>query len=206
MSLSRSFPPIFSSSTRRSTSEQQQDFPHDYDATIVATTEDLDVPRHSRASSSSKQSAAASRVLPVSKLGSLGNSPTDVLADYDSVDNLNSSRETCADLDRETIFSTLFMSESKGKKDRDQNVLQSLRDMANVHKILERKAELAVRREKMAQQKLFEGEADVEVKQWDKRNSDMTLCEVNQEFESQRIQLQQTNRCADWAQRGKISL
>ena len=34
----------------------------------------------------------------------------------------------------------------------------------------------------------------------------MALCEVNQEFESQRFQLQQANRLADQAQRDKISL
>ena len=34
----------------------------------------------------------------------------------------------------------------------------------------------------MAQQRLYEAEADVEVKHWEKRNSDCSLCEVNQEF------------------------
>ena len=42
------------------------------------------------------------------------------LADYESVDSRNSIRETGADLDRETVVSTLFRSESKGKRDRDQ--------------------------------------------------------------------------------------
>ena len=46
----------------------------------------------------------------------------------------------------------------------------------------------------------------MEVKHWEKRNSDMALCEVNQEFESQRFQLQQANRWADQAPRDKISL
>ena len=51
------------------------------------------------------------------------------------------------------LFPLFFRSESKGKRDRDQNVVQSLRDRVNLHKILDRKAELAVRGEKMAQQK-----------------------------------------------------
>ena len=59
---------------------RHRNFPHEYDETI-ATTEDLDLPLHSGASSSSKHTAAASRVPTLSKLGSLGNSITQVLAD-----------------------------------------------------------------------------------------------------------------------------
>ena len=58
----------------------------------------------------------------------------------------------------------------------------------------------------MAQERLYDAEADVEVKQWEKTNSDTALCEINQEFESQRLQLQQANQWADHAQREKISL
>ena len=88
-----------------------RNFPHDYDATIVATTEDLDVPRHSGALSSSQHTAAANRIPTVSKLGSLGNSLTKMLADYDSVDSRNSIRETCTDQDREIVVSTVFRPE-----------------------------------------------------------------------------------------------
>ena len=87
-----------------------------------------------------------------------------------------------------------------------QNVLQTLRDRQNLHEIYERKAELAVRGEKLAQQKSHEAEADVEVKHWEKRNSDIAFCEINQEFESQLLQLQQANQLADQSQREKISL
>ena len=48
--------------------------------------------------------------------------------------------------------------------------------------------------------------ADVAVKHWEKRNSDIALYEINQEFEPQRLQLQQANQRADQAQREKISL
>ena len=58
----------------------------------------------------------------------------------------------------------------------------------------------------MAQQKLYEAEAEVEARNWEKRNSDFASQEINQEFESQRFQLHQASRLADQAQRDKISL
>ena len=94
-------------------------------------------------------------------------------ADYESVACRAGTKETCADMDRETVVSSLF--------------------------------ELAVRGEKMAQQRLHEVEADVVVKHWEKRNSDTAFYETHQEFESQRLQLQQTNQLADQAQRDKIA-
>ena len=67
--------------------------------------------------------------------------------DYELVDSHNSIQKTGADPDTETVVSTLVRSESKGQRDRDQNVVQSLRDRENLHKILERKTEMAVREE-----------------------------------------------------------
>ena len=58
----------------------------------------------------------------------------------------------------------------------------------------------------MAQQNLSEAEAEVEARYWAKRNSDVAVHEINQEFESQRVQLQQASRWADQARRDKISL
>ena len=58
----------------------------------------------------------------------------------------------------------------------------------------------------MAQQRLYEAEADVVVKHWEKRNADTALYETHQELESQRLQLQQANQWADQAQRDQISL
>ena len=86
-------------------------------------------------------------------------------------------------MDRETVVSRLFGSVSKGKRDRDQNVVQTLRDRQNLRTILEWKAEYTVPGEKLAQVKLYEAEADVEVKHWENRNSDIALYEINQEFE-----------------------
>ena len=74
--------------------------------------------------------------------------------DYDAVASRTCIKETCADMDRETVPSSLFGSVSKEKRDRDQNVVQTLRDRENLTIILERKAELAVRGEKLAQQRL----------------------------------------------------
>ena len=109
-------------------------------------------------------------------------------------------------MNRETIVSSLFESVSKEKRDRDQSVVQTLRDRQHFHKILERKAELTVRGEKLARQRFFEAEADVEVKHWEKRNSEVAPYDINQEFESQRFQQHQASRWADQAQRDKISL
>ena len=120
----------------------------------------------------------------MSKLWSFGNSLWKQLADYETVDSRNSLKETCADLDTETVVSTSFRSESKGKRGRDRNVVQPLKARENIHRILERRAELSVRGEKMAQQKKYEAEAEVEAKYWEKKNSDTALREINQEFES----------------------
>ena len=70
----------------------------------------------------------------------------------------------------------------------------SLKDR-NIPKILERTVDdSVVRGEIMTQQKLYEAEAEVEARNWEKRNSDFTFHEINQEFESQRFQLHQASR------------
>ena len=79
--------------------------------------------------------------------------------------------------------------------------MQSLTDRQNLHKILERKAELAVEGEKLAQPRLDEAEAEVEIKNSEKRDSDIALYEINQEFASQRLQLRAANQWADQAQK-----
>ena len=111
-----------------------------------------------------------------------------------------------ADFYHETIVPSVFESVSREKRDRDLNVVQTLKDRQIIHKILERKAAIAVRGERMAQQRLYEAEAEVEARNWEKRNSDIAFQEINQEFEYRRNQLQQASRWADQAQRDKISL
>ena len=104
-----------------------------------------------------------------------------MLADRDSVVSRTGIKETCADTDREIVVSSLFEFVSKGKRDRDLNVV---RDRQHLHKIIERKAELAMKGEKLAQQILYEAEADVGDQTLGKINSDIALYEINQEFES----------------------
>ena len=107
----------------------------------------------------------------------------------------------------ESVATMIFSSQSKGERDRDTYVVRSLKDWENLQKILERKVDSAqFERERVAQQKLYEAEAEVEARNWEKRNSDIAFRENNQEFESQRFQLHQASRWADQAQRDKISL
>ena len=49
-------------------------------------------------------------------------------------------QETGAELDRESVATTLFNSQANGKEDRDTNVVHSLRDRENLQKILEKKS------------------------------------------------------------------
>ena len=53
-----------------------------------------------------------------------------------------------SELDRESVATTLFISQSNGKRDRETNVVHSLWDRENLQKILERKVHLAVRGER----------------------------------------------------------
>ena len=152
----------------------------------------LELPRRFGVSQSSSQRSAASRVHTLSKLGALETGLTKVLADRDSDVGRDGIKGTGAEMDREIVDSGLFESVSKEKRDRDLNVVQTSRDRLILHRILERKAELAVSREKLAKQRLDEAEADVEIKHWAKRNSDVALDEVLQ---------QQANQWADQAQK-----
>ena len=77
----------------------------------------------------------------------------------------NNSSTTCADLDRETVVSTLFGSVSKVNRDRDHWPSEG---------------------EKLAQQKFYEAEADVEIKHWEKNHSDMALHENRRADQAQR--------------------
>ena len=76
--------------------------------------------------------------------------------------------------------------------------MHSLKDKENLQKIFERKVDLVVQGERAAQQKKFEAEAEVDARNWEKRNSDIAFREINQEFESQRYQLQQAACMENW--------
>ena len=96
----------------------------------------------------------------------LGSSSTrKLVADYDSVaSSFSSTRKLVAD--HETVVS-VDESRLSGKRDRDLNVVQTLKDRQNLDKFLERKAELVVRGEKSAQKRLSEAEAQTAANQWD---------------------------------------
>ena len=72
---------------------------------------------------------------------------------------------------RDESISSVEGTLTRGRRDRDLESVQTLSERRNLHAYVERKAELAVRGENLAQQRLFEAEADVEVKIWEKRNS-----------------------------------
>ena len=105
-----------------------------------------------------------------------------------------SHRETEAEFDRESVATTILSSLSRGKRDRELNFAQALRNRENLQKILERKVDLAVRREGGAQQTLFRAEAEIEARNWEKRNRENYFQEISQEFESQRCRLNQASR------------
>ena len=100
-------------------------FQQEYDSTIAAS-EDLNFPWHSGASSSSHHTAA-STVPTLWKRGWFGTSPKKLSANYVSVASRTSTKESCADMDRETVVSSFFWSVLKGKRNRDQHVVQTLR-------------------------------------------------------------------------------
>ena len=95
---------------------------------------------------------------------------------------------------------------SRGKRDRNLESVQSLSERQNLHVYLEQKAELAVQGECAAQQNLSEAGADMDIRHWERRNSDIALFETNRELESQRLELYKANLWADQAQREKINL
>ena len=73
-------------------------------------------------------------------------------------------QETGATSDRESVATTIFSSQSKGKRTRDTNVVYSLKDREDLQQILERKVDSAIRGEMMAHRKLYEAEAEVEAR------------------------------------------
>ena len=83
---------------------------------------------------------------------------------------------------------------SKGKRIRDLKRVQPLSERQNLHVYIEEKAELAVGRECAAQRRLSETEADMEIRSWERKSSDMSLCETNRELKSQRLELYQANQ------------
>ena len=103
-------------------------------------------------------------------------------------------------------FQVLNGSLLRGKRDRDQETVQTLSERRHLHIYLEQNAELAVHGECAAQTRLSEAEAETDISNLERRNADIAIHETNRETESQRLELYQANQSADQAQREKISL
>ena len=101
-------------------------------------------------------------------------------------------------MDGESVVATIFISQSKGKRDRDQNVVHSSRQKISRKSL----------NGKLTQQRLSKNCVKLRLKSrqeiW--KNADTVFQEIKQEFESQRFQLHQASRWADQAHRDKISL
>ena len=113
--------------------DSDHNFLYPDDATMIPTS--LEGLPNLGASSSSKHTAAASR--------SMFARIWKQCACH--VSGRSGLQETGAVSDREFVATTIFSSQSKGNRDRDTNVVLSLKDEENLQNILERKVDLAVR-------------------------------------------------------------
>ena len=76
----------------------------------------------------------------------------------------------------------------------------------NFYQFLQRQAHTAIQGELNSQRKLTEAESDMDIKEWERRNSEFAPCESQRELESQRLHLRQASEWADQAQRETKSL
>ena len=67
---------------------------------------------------------------------------------------------------------------SRGKRDRDFESVQTLSERQNLHVYLKHKAEMAVRGGCAAQRRFSAAEADMDIRNWEQRNSDIALYEA----------------------------
>ena len=88
---------------------------------------------------------------------------------------------------------------SRGEKGRDLESVPTQSERQSIHVYLEQKADLADQGASAPHRNLSEAEADMNMRNWEQRNSDIALYETNRE-------LYQTNLWADQAQRAKINL
>ena len=66
---------------------------------------------------------------------------------------------------------------------------------------LKRKAERAFQGKCAAQKRLSEGQAEIDRKEWERKNADITLCVTNRQLESQRVERYQANQLTNQTQR-----
>ena len=94
---------------------------------------------------------------------------------------------------------------SRGKRDRIWKVCIPCAKGEISMPTLKRKLNELVQGECVAQKKLFEAEAEMDIRIWEQRNADIALYETNRELNSQRLELHQANQWAGQAQREKIN-
>ena len=99
----------------------------------------------------------------------------------------------------ENLLRQRFLVQSKGNRGRDTNVVHSLKDGENLQKILERKVDSDGRGEMMAQRKLYEAEAEVEARNWEKREIPTVL--FRRSIKNLSLSDYQASRWADQGQR-----
>ena len=104
--------------------DSHNDFQCQDDATVISTTDPEGLPNYE--ASSSSQKATVSRVSSLFGHSSLGK------LSGGHVSGRPGGQETGAELDRESVSTTLLRSQSKGKRDRDTNVVHSLRGRENL--------------------------------------------------------------------------
>ena len=100
---------------------------------------------------------------------------------------------------------------SKGERNRQLESVQVshmekeriLSEQKNLPEFLEKNADQAFRGEFAAQTRLSEGDADLDRRQWERRNADIALCETGMQLQSQWMELCQANQLTDQTRREK---
>ena len=75
-----------------------------------------------------------------------------------------------------------------------RRILSQQRD---IHDFLEKKADHAFQGEFAAQTRLSEAQAELDGREWERRNADLALYETGRQLESQRMELYQANQLSD---------
>ena len=102
----------------------------------------------------------------------------------------------------------------KGKGNRElESVQLSLMEQVRIlfeqksfHEFFEKKADRALQGELTAQTRLSGAQADMDRREWERRNADIALYETGRQIESQEMELNQANQLSDEAQREKSRL
>ena len=148
---------------------------------------------HVRQASSSRQ-AVASTVPAVLNLGSTASIWKQLQGLSPSVSRGSAS-----------VWKPMRDSNSDVSVEGSKDCVKTSTERQNLHKFLERQTEFAIRGENAAQ-RLSEAETDMEIKDLEKRKSELALYKSLRELELPRLRLRQANQWADQSRAEKISL